>query len=205
MEKIYNQGDYTYTLENDVWSVKLNEEVTDRNQTTYGKVLSEIDGFPVVCMNSTFENCTSLRKAPAIPESVNSLFYTFENCTSLTKAPIIPDGVKDMYCTFKDCTSLTQAPTIPQGVKYMSGTFYGCTSLTKAPTIPQGVEFITGAFMGCTSLTEAPIIPDGVKNMDGIFDGCTSLKLTSEYSKPSLSEQITSAKAETRNFIIERK
>lgn len=129
----------------------------------------------VTSMNSCFLNCTSLTEAPAIPNSVTNMYCCFRGCTSLTEAPIIPDSVTDMYYCFSGCTSLEKAPVIPDSVTDMRGCFRGCTSLVEASVIPDGVTDMTYCFDGCTSLTESPIIPDSVTDMTGCFYKCTSL------------------------------
>ena len=150
---ICTHGDYIYTLKEGGWSVKLNEKVTDRNQTTYGEILSEIDGEPVTYLPYTFMACKDLIDAPKIPESIKYIGGAFYGCTSLKVAPVIPNGVIDMPYTFEECTSLTTAPTIPSSVTDMNGTFEDCTSLTTAPTISNSVTDMYGTFNGCTSLT----------------------------------------------------
>ena len=199
MIKKYVKGDYIYILEKGGWRVELNEEAINEDRAIYGEILSEIDNIPVTSAWETFSGCTSLRKAPAIPESVINMNGTFAFCTSLKEAPSIPEGVKGMYGTFYGCTSLKEAPAIPEGVKDLTFTFTGCTSLRKAPVIPGSVKDMFLTFAGCESLTEAPAIPKSVEIMYEIFQGCTSLKPAAECRKPSLSEQINSAKAEAKS------
>ena len=174
--KTYNHGDYTYTLDDDCWQVKLNTEVTDRNRTTYGEILSEIDNIPVKNISKLFSYCTSLKEAPAIPDGVDDISRAFRYCTSLEEAPAIPESVEDMYGTFINCTSLTQAPSIPENVEEVSDTFMNCTSLTNAPEFSEGIKNMCGTFSGCTSLKEAPIIPKSVKDLFCTFRDCTALE-----------------------------
>ena len=173
--RIYNQGDYTYTLKESGWQVKLNTEVTDRNKTTYGEILSEIDNISVKSISKLFSYCTALKEAPVIPEGVEDVSRAFRYCTSLTQAPTIPKNAEDLFSAFKGCTSLTEAPAIPESVKDVSDTFINCVSLSKAPEFPEGIRDMSGTFAGCTSLKEAPAIPKSVIDMFYTFKGCTSL------------------------------
>lgn len=180
----YEYGDYIYkyncyywpsdwvknTFQNG-WGVR----VKDTSKSSYGEILSEIVGKPVTNMRSTFDSCTSLTTAPAIPDSVTSMTYTFAGCTKLTKAPTIPNGVTNMSYTFNRCTSLTTAPEIPNRVTSINGTFWNCTSLKVAPVIPNSVTKISYTFKDCTSLTTAPSIPNSITSIQSAFEGCTSL------------------------------
>ena len=99
---IYLYGDYIYVYSGEEiggWMVGLatteyfemlgltetlsDYPVTDRNQTTYGPILENINGQPVTNMNYTFQGCTSLAKIPVIPKSVISTEGIFERVTSL--------------------------------------------------------------------------------------------------------------------------
>lgn len=173
----YEEGDYKYTYyDSNKWKVIAK----DKTKTSYGVILSEIAGKPITNMYNTFENCTSLKTAPVIPNGVTIMTDTFENCTSLTTAPVIPNGVTTMWGTFYNCTSLTTAPAIPGSVTDISNTFQNCTSLTIAPKIPSSITSMTLTFQGCTSLTTAPVIPNSVTSMGDTFQGCTSLKTAPE-------------------------
>ena len=180
---VYLKGDYIYVyipslLGTDGWSVFLaakdtgalilqeiagtdivaifpDYEWTDNNQLSYGAILESINGKDIVGMSYTFEGCTSLTDAPAIPSSVTSIDGTFGGCTSLT-------DVSDLV--------------IPNSVTSMYGTFMGCTNLTKAPEIPNSVTDMAYTFCECAALEEAPILPNNVINIDDIFSLCTSLK-----------------------------
>ncbi len=86
---IYTHGDYqyTYSASDGGWAVR----VKDNTKTEYGAILESINGQPVTSLNSTFWYCTSLKTAPAIPNSVTDMTATFRNCTKLTTAPVIPN------------------------------------------------------------------------------------------------------------------
>lgn len=145
----YIYGDYKYTFNTlYMWSVK----VIDKSKPSYEEIIKIINEKDIKSMHRTFEGCTSLTKAPVIPDNVTNISYTFEGCTSLEKAPIIPKGVKDIHGTFRDCTSLTKAPIIPDTVQNMEQTFYNCTKLEKVTTIPKSVIIMRNTFDGCTSL-----------------------------------------------------
>ena len=66
----------------------------------------------------------------------------FRQCTSLKHAPRLPETMLGNYCyqrMFRDCTSLTTAPELPAttlATGCYSTMFYSCTSLTTAPELP---------------------------------------------------------------------
>ena len=82
----YAHGDYIYTYSESTagWSVSLNESVVTRTQTEYGEILDNIQGFPVVDMTGTFQNCAKMTGIPEIPSTVTNLTSAFSGCTSLT-------------------------------------------------------------------------------------------------------------------------
>lgn len=137
-------------------------------------------------MDSTFENCKNLVKAPNIPEMVSNLSECFKNCTSLKTAPSIAEGVTTMYGTFYGCTALTVGPTIPSTVSTMQYCFYNCTSLVTPSNIPDGVNIISNCYRNCTSLTKAPTVGNSVTQMTSCFQGCTKLS-----SAPNLPDTVT--------------
>ncbi len=165
----YIHGDYKYTYSNQLggWSVFA----IDKTKSTYGDILSEIKGFPVVSMYKTFENCINLTYPPAIPESVKNLYATFQGCTSLTDLSdyTIPYGVEDLHCAFKGCESLKYAPKIPDSVINMYGAFMTCRALVEAPELSQNTENLSHAFAECDSLVIPPAITPKVKNMSYTF------------------------------------
>ena len=101
--------------------------------------------------------------------------YCFENCTSLKQAPVIPEGVTNMEACFKNCKSLEKAPTIPNSVTDMKHCFNGCTNLKQVPSISNSVTNMHDCFSDCTNLTTVPSIPAAVTNMQGCFARCTKL------------------------------
>ena len=126
---VYTAGDYTYTYHTIMyggWNVKLNTEVTDKNQTSYGAILETINGKPVRDMSFTFNGCTSLTTAPVIPAGVKNMERTFDGCTGLTAAPEIPASVTNMSNTFNGCTGLTGEIELPCSLASKNYTYIDC-------------------------------------------------------------------------------
>lgn len=185
---IYYYGDYEYHYNSTIyqyygffwqeenlngWSVR----VRDTSKTSYGEILREIAGKPVVNLDYTFYECTNMVKAPVLPK-VEELYFTFAYCESLTEAPIIPETVVDMSCTFESCKSLTRAPAIHSSVQRMYSTYTNCNNLIYVPEFPLDSQLIElrSAFAGCSSLTSIPEIPITVIDMAGAFANCNSLE-----------------------------
>ena len=87
----------------------------------------------------------------------------FRECTSLTKAPAIPDGVTDMTRCFQYCGNLEEAPEIPQPVTYIISCFEGCG---KIKGVVLKCNYRDGSFSdlfkGCNALKAGSIkIPQG--------------------------------------------
>ena len=170
------------------WSVKLNLDVTDTKQTSYGPILSYIDGTPVTRLSyydedemdfvGTFDGCTALINAPQIPNTITDLSNTFRDCTALTSAPTIPDSVTNMYGTFAGCESLVAPPAIPDNVTDLKWTFFDCKKFVDLSTftIPSGATDLEWTFAGCENLEVAPQIPNGVTKMECTFYGCKKLQ-----------------------------
>ena len=134
----YSYGDYTYTYhvtsKKNYYDVGWNVNVSDTSKSSYGEILSEINGEPVT-----------------------SMYETFMNCTSLTTAPVIPSSVTGLFGTFTRCDSLTTVSEIPSSVIYMTRAFYGCASLTGNIEINASPSFHTECFLG----TKKPITLSG--------------------------------------------
>ena len=101
---VYEYGDYKYTKIAGGWNVG---EVTNKNKTSYGEILEEINKEKIISMRRTFVLCSGLKIAPKIPKSVTSLTSTFFGCSLLTTAPEIHENVKYLDQTFQYCRSLT--------------------------------------------------------------------------------------------------
>lgn len=182
MQTTYVVGDYTYVVigaENmpvDVhglgvaggWAVYA----TDKTKTSYGEIRETLHGFPVTLMYKTFDGCSNMTVAPAIPAQVQVAYNAYKG-TAITATPDM-GNVLTLYGTFKNCKNLTSVGTIPATVRDMTYAFSGCTALTTAPAIPASVTTIKGAFKGCTKLTKAPDISDVVIITEA-FDGCTAM------------------------------
>ena len=92
--------------------------------------------FPNICQEM-FRNCTSLKKAPALPSmrlGENCYSNMFFGCTSLTKTPKLPAETLVSNCygsMFQNCTSLTEVwlnakTNLSRGLSMY--TFEGCPS-----------------------------------------------------------------------------
>ena len=146
------------------------------------------------CLNSLFEECASLTKAPLLPATTLSegcyaamFYFTASGQSQLVQPPTLPATTLASQCysiMFVNCTSLTQAPTLSAttlATDCYNRMFQGCTSLTQAPVLPAttlATDCYTRMFQGCTSLTQAPSLPATTLSdqcYNGMFYGCTSL------------------------------
>ena len=101
----FNEEVSIYTPSLDGWSVAA---VKDKTKTTYGEILSDIDGIPVVQLRNTFSECNSMTVAPAIPESVIIIGdMAFFGCSSLTEITIPANVMSIGQCAFQACPNLT--------------------------------------------------------------------------------------------------
>ncbi len=183
MQTTYVVGDYTYVVVgadnmpinihglgvNGGWAVYA----TDKTKSSYGEIRETLHGFPVTFMYKTFDGCSNMTVAPAIPAHVQVAYNAYKG-SGITSTPDMGNVVK-LYGAFKNCKNLTNVGTIPATVTDMTGAFSGCTALTTAPAIPASVVNMTQAFKGCTKLTSAPDVT-GVANITEAFDGCTAMK-----------------------------
>ncbi len=178
MQGSYVVDDYTYTvIGSDLyglgtsagWKVTAN----DKTKTSYAEIRNTLHGFPVTFMDKTFDGCSNMTVAPAIPANVQVAYNAYKG-TAITATPDMGNVVK-LYGTFKNCTRLTNVGTIPATVVDMTGAFSGCTALTKAPAIPASVANMTQTFKNCTKLTAAPDVST-VANITEAFDGCVAMR-----------------------------
>ena len=109
----YGLTEDMYTPYRAGWNVSLNttmgapEDLTDKNQTTYGVILESIAGEPVEFLHATFAGCTSLTEAPVLPKGVTVIAFAFSNCTSLTgSVRIDSNNITD----YDDCFYGTSQP-----------------------------------------------------------------------------------------------
>lgn len=146
----------------------------------------------VTSMYGTFYNCTNLKVAPELPDTITNMNQTFEGCSGLIKASEIPTSVTSLNQTFSGCTSLTVAPAIPDGVTDLYGTFDGCTNLTTASAIPESVNEMGATFQNCTSLTGTITINATLNYKDGCFKG-TVKPIVLKGTSPNLAELAATA------------
>lgn len=184
-------GDYEYRLTTlGSWEVK----VIDKTKSSYGPILSEINDVSVVYMMSTFKDCSNMKKAPEIPETVTNIHYAFANCTSLETAPILHSGVMVPAYAFQNCTSLTGTVVIHANI---TGTSYtGCFSGTEKPILLKGTcsklrEFASTGEKGNVTVFGLNTIPAGatyyvgvISNILGNYSGATQT-LTAGNAFPS--------------------
>lgn len=138
---------------------------------------------PQDSLNSAFEDCAGLVKAPSITTGVTDISKMFKNCTSLTLTPYrMPDTITNMESTFEGCTSLTELRTdIPSSVTSLKNTFRGCTSMINMPSIPDTVTSMYGTFSDCTNLMKDissdnyPSLPPNLVYMDYTFESCSHI------------------------------
>ena len=179
-------GDYIYIRSgsngNYTWSVRLNTSYTgnsddytfgfdvkstDREQTSYGKILESAFGYPITNLHELFRGCSSLTDCVEIPYAATDISYMYYGCSSLTVAPEIPDYVSNMKYTFYGCCSIVSAPEIPDTVTEMRATFALCSNLVNSTTIPKNVTNMEFTFYNCFSLNDTlkidanPLLYDG--------------------------------------------
>ena len=191
----YFSGDYVYEYQTNMngWWLKINTDVTDKNQTSYGPIIESINGVMTTSMKQTFAGCKNLTTAPAIPNGVTSLYATFQECTSLTDVSnlVIPESVTEMYWAFYQCSNLTKAPDMSQAINVtrIESAFNQCTNLVVAPNLSNCTMLtdMRNAFQRCPNLktyhgsTDEDgdfsnwIIPENVENIGYAFHECTSL------------------------------
>lgn len=87
----------------------------------------------LVDFTSTFDGCENLQECAVdnngtIPENVSDMITTYNNCTSLKKAKTIPATVKTMRSTFANCKELVYSPIIPAKID-QKDVFLGCDKL----------------------------------------------------------------------------
>ena len=184
----FNDGEYSYQYSRGMLFWKGNSwiaTVLDQNKTSYAPVAGSINGKALTVMYRTYEKCTALRTAPAIPEGVTEMNYTFSQCSTLENAPVLPKSLKKMEYTFSNCVALQVAPTIPDGVESMYCTFNWCRSLEAAPAIPDSVTNMNSTFFGCDKLTQASAFPSNVLDISSAYSG-TAITIAPEIPKSVL-------------------
>lgn len=158
----YVEGDYQYTVRYDnhggtnyQWGVR----VLDKTKTEYGEIRSSINNRNVTLMDETFKNCSNLKVAPTIPNTITNMYGTFYECTSLEDISylVIPENVTTLCYCFYHCTSLTNVPntTNATSLKCMASMFHSCSSLSNVTglVIPSSVTEVSWMFSKCTSMS----------------------------------------------------
>ena len=179
---VYCYGDYKYTYYSTDnkpiagWFVELNLDVTNKSKTSYGTILTEINGMPITGLDNTFNGCQNLKTAPNIPSTVFDMTRTFWGC-AITSTPDIPDCVTSLESAFRDCTNLTTASTMPSSLTDARYAFQDCTSLKAAPSFNNCTQLTSlfNTFSGCTSLNSVGALSNSITSLEGTFAGCTSL------------------------------
>lgn len=158
---VYETGDYRYKYnyfwdngwgrnpEQNGWGVRA----INNCQTSYGLILSEIGGKPVVNMTQTFQGCIRMKEAPAIPDGVTHMDRTFWGCFSLERAPVIPHKVTHMKEAFSGAMQLAGEVTIPETVEDMRACFDGT------------VQPITMLYSAGCRAAEEYLVPANVKKV----------------------------------------
>lgn len=171
----------SYAVEG-TWGVR----VLDASKTSYGKILSVINGKEVGALVRTFNGCNYLTESPEIPETIQSMWCAFASCDALKTPPVIPSGVTTMYSAFHGCPALEVPPIIPDGVTSLTYTFYGCTALKEPPAIPASVTSMDHTFRNCESLTTVPDLSNIVKcaSLEYFLYGCDNITDISAFVIP---------------------
>lgn len=161
---LYKDYIYLYSSERNGWQVNLatidtgitsyipDYPVTDKNQTSYGSILENINEKPIVDLQGLFSNCELLEVSPYIPNTVTDMEQTFGYCKSLKKVINLPTNLQILRACFKNCIALEEIPTLPNNVNDIGYAFTHCSSLKTISKIPTTVIHIEEAFSYCTTL-----------------------------------------------------
>ncbi len=149
-DELFTEGVLTYTTNDDCVIIRDCDEAA-----TEVKIPAQIDGVPVIGIDSeAFKLCTELTSV-TIPDSVTSIGKgAFSCCIALTSVTI-PDSVTSIgKGAFSCCIALTSV-TIPDGITSIEDhLFLECTYL-KSVTIPDSVTSIgNGVFAECVNFTD---------------------------------------------------
>ena len=121
----YESGWYNnYTYSN--WGVR----VVDSTKTSFGNMLSYINGKPVDTLRGTFQECEFLVTSPQLSTEAKNMANAFNYCINLVEPPVIPNKVTTINYAFYYCEKLASAPVIPESVKDIGMAFYGCFSMS---------------------------------------------------------------------------
>lgn len=136
----------------------------------YGKTF-----IPVTSLYRTFNNNTNITTMPIIPTTIKNMQSTFENCASL-KECFIPNSVENINWCWAG-TGVEKVSEIPNSVVYMFGTFGSCNSLVEVDlTIPENVTTLEMTFCKCQNLKKVNLVGgESVENMSQTFTLCQNL------------------------------
>jgi hypothetical protein len=159
-----------------------------------------------ITATSTFNGCSSLEVAPALPRpltgsassmfsacyslqvvplydtsAVTNMFSMFSNCTSLQTVPFFnTSAATTMQSMFNTCSSLVTIPPFNcSSNTNFDGTFQNCSSLKSFPqiTTTSSLTTIATMFTGCRSLATVPLfITSGVTTSASMFQNSSSLE-----------------------------
>ncbi len=150
VDKIYTEGDWTYTVNEDGATIT---EYAGNASTL--EIPATLGGNKVVALGDALFCGAAQLTAVTIPESVTSIGVGAFSASCITEVTI-PKNVKDMDGAFAYATSLTKV-TIENGVTTVGYNAFGNTGLTDL-YIPDSVKTVEGyAFGGCTTLTLAEV------------------------------------------------
>ena len=128
----------------------------------------------VVNMSNTFSNCIEFDYNAQIPDSVENMSATFVNCWNLNQNIRIPSSVTNMYCTFANCRSLDQNIRVPNNVTVMDRTFASCSNFNQRTKIPSNAVDLESTFWKCNTLNRNIDIPSSVMWMRSAFGLCSN-------------------------------
>lgn len=158
---VYVYGDYEYRYQcayEDIWYTDYTDynwgvSVWDETKSSYGKMLTSINGKVVDNLIGVYTQCNNMEISPPLPHTAKNMMFAYIYCHSLKEAPVIPDGVTIMTSTFDNCDSLEVAPSIPLSVTDIAGCFIACSNLTVPPVIHENILYAYDTFSACYALS----------------------------------------------------
>jgi len=135
-----------------------------------------------------FSECASLTDVIFIGDKgarVTALSETFQNCTSLVKAPFLnTSSTTNWDKVFSGCTNLQYVPQYNKTGGNMVSIFTNCTRLERVPFWDTaGVTSFLDCFSGCSSLESVPLYDTAsVTSFQSMVSGCRSLESIPQFS-----------------------
>lgn len=132
--------------------------VLDTNQTSYSKMLDDINGTPVTYLAFTFAECTSMSVTPYVSQNATTMLAMMRNCDALEDVSdlVIPNSVISTKEMFYGCSALKNSPDFSQttGLQTMNYMFGSCPNLEIAPNLKNcnNLTDIGQAFKRCSKL-----------------------------------------------------